>query len=613
MNTLTFTQLKKMTVTNLFPIFGKKATGHTFTREPDNKIYNMLNPEFEYNYGDVQVESPAFKQSCSLSLTGPGHCPFGGACHTCAPTIQAKLNIGQPNDKYEQEADRVAEQVMRMPEPNNTLLFQSHKNSNSHIIQKQDDNTATTQEKEDPNNSKLSLQLPQPDILSLQKPFFERKAYQLWDTDSAIAVWKYCFDFFKRFGLDSTWAGKAANFTAPFAIDVQLKMDNPTWWEITDEELQTTSRILSIPLFDFEANFNNWRPFPFLQQGSQVQRKACSSCKGKKEDEDKLIQTLAVDNTAATTQVDHPLIQNVLSSPGQPLDAATRNFMEPRFGQDFSGVRVHTSGAAAEAARAVNARAYTVGRNVVFGEGQYVPGSSEGKRLLAHELAHVGQQSRADRVSVDGRNSKSDLSSNSRAYRMIGTLPLRDARVIQRATVEDYPSNVQRDVVISFHKHAEVMLGWALGLSAHTDMKVVQDAAWRSFHVLPQNPKTKVLWNWIQGVLSSIAMHCGEAVYEFEPDQTVWDSYCVSGVIAVSLDHIHLCPRWWDVSSKDYAAAILIHEWAHKWGPGVNRVFETYCSSTDYSAMRPEDRISQPDAYANFAYQVWTGRPLSSC
>ena len=180
-------------------------------------------------------------RSCPMS---PQRCPFGGACHSCPPRVQAKLKIGQPGDKYELEADRVAEQVMRMPEPS-------------------------------------------------------------------------------------------------------------------------------------------------------VQRKGCSSCKGKEEDEEKILQAKSVGSAGnAPAQVDHPLIQNVLSSPGKPLDAGTRSFMEPRFGQDFSGVRVHTGGQAAESARAVNARAYTVGRNVVFGDGQYAPGSDEGKRLMAHELVHVGQQSR---------------------------------------------------------------------------------------------------------------------------------------------------------------------------------------------------------------------------
>jgi len=87
-----------------------------------------------------------------------------------------------------------------------------------------------------------------------------------------------------------------------------------------------------------------------------------------------------------------PTVHDVLRAPGQPLDTGTRSFMEPRFGHDFSQVRVHTDARAAESARAVNALAYTVGKDVVFGKGHYMPGTSEGKRLLAHELTHVVQQ-----------------------------------------------------------------------------------------------------------------------------------------------------------------------------------------------------------------------------
>ncbi len=87
-----------------------------------------------------------------------------------------------------------------------------------------------------------------------------------------------------------------------------------------------------------------------------------------------------------------PIVYDVLRSPGQPLDPATRAFFEPRFGHDFSQVRIHTDARAAESARAVNAVAYTVGHNVVFGAGQYAPGTTTGKQVLAHELVHVVQQ-----------------------------------------------------------------------------------------------------------------------------------------------------------------------------------------------------------------------------
>jgi hypothetical protein len=88
-----------------------------------------------------------------------------------------------------------------------------------------------------------------------------------------------------------------------------------------------------------------------------------------------------------------PVIHEVLSSPGRPLDSATRGFMEHRFGQDFGRVRVHTGERASKSAEAVKALAYTVGHDIVFRADQYRPGTATGKqRLLAHELAHVVQQ-----------------------------------------------------------------------------------------------------------------------------------------------------------------------------------------------------------------------------
>jgi hypothetical protein len=79
---------------------------------------------------------------------------------------------------------------------------------------------------------------------------------------------------------------------------------------------------------------------------------------------------------------------------GRPLDPVTRAFMESRFGHDFSGVRVYSDDRAAASAEELNAKAYTVGRSVVFNRRFYSPGSEEGDRLLAHELAHVIQQGR---------------------------------------------------------------------------------------------------------------------------------------------------------------------------------------------------------------------------
>jgi hypothetical protein len=88
-----------------------------------------------------------------------------------------------------------------------------------------------------------------------------------------------------------------------------------------------------------------------------------------------------------------PIVHEVIRSGGEPLDPNTREFMQSRFGYDFGHVRVHTDVRATESARAVNALAYTVGRDIVFDTAQYTPGTAAGQRLLAHELTHVVQQS----------------------------------------------------------------------------------------------------------------------------------------------------------------------------------------------------------------------------
>ena len=177
--------------------------------------------------------------------------------------LQAKLRIGQPGDVYEQEADRVADTVMRMPEPG---------------VQRQVDE----EEEEE------TLQ---------SKPL--------------------------------------ANQIAPL-VQVQ-RQEEP---EEEEEMLQAKSR------------------------------------------ED------------ATSEVPNDLESQINAiRGGQPLAESERAYFEPRFGADFSRVRVHTGAQAAESSRAVNAKAYTLGQDVVFGIGQYAPKTSQGRRLMAHELAHVIQQS----------------------------------------------------------------------------------------------------------------------------------------------------------------------------------------------------------------------------
>jgi|GEM_PF-2506444 len=126
-------------------------------------------------------------------------------------------------------------------------------------------------------------------------------------------------------------------------------------------------------------------------------------------------QVMRMPEQAVQPKPDCPFIKgssriNSLRDGGQPLPESVRAFFEPRFGHDFSEVRVHLGGAAEHSARDVNANAYTVGHDIVFGEGRFAPGTQEGRRLISHELTHVVQQSSSDEMRVEHSNGKRGLS-----------------------------------------------------------------------------------------------------------------------------------------------------------------------------------------------------------
>jgi hypothetical protein len=218
----------------------------------------------------------------------PSACPTDGACHTCPVRLQAKLAISQPGDPYEQEADRVAEAVMRMPGPPISRVREWDQGRQG------EGETATLQRK--------------------------------------------CAACASGQGL------------CPQCAEEERMQRKPLAAQIT----------------------------PLVQRQVTEEPDAKKSPAGSR----------SIEGEESVP----PIVYEVLRSPGQPLDAATRAFFEPRFGFDFSRVRVHSDAQAAESARAINALAYTVGPDVVFGAGQYAPGMSGSRKLLAHELTHVVQQ-----------------------------------------------------------------------------------------------------------------------------------------------------------------------------------------------------------------------------
>jgi hypothetical protein len=119
----------------------------------------------------------------------------------------------------------------------------------------------------------------------------------------------------------------------------------------------------------------------------------CAKCQTQQPDPaHECVQTKRIPSIDSGHGAAPPIVRGVLAASGQPLALATRRFMEPRFGHDFGRVRVHTDRVAADSAESIGARAYTAGHHVVFGAGQYRLSTADGRRLLAHELAHVTQQ-----------------------------------------------------------------------------------------------------------------------------------------------------------------------------------------------------------------------------
>lgn len=231
-----------------------------------------------------------------------------------AKVVQAKLQVGQPGDKYEQEADWVAEQVMRMPEPGN-----------------QQKTTATTQA---PN-------------MHVQRLCSE------------------CEEELHRQPMEEEEEEEETLQTKPLADQITPLVQRQIEPEEEEEEESVQAK---------------------LADGALLQRQE------EEPEEEETIQTKRA--SGQTPRVASRLETEIrsLKGGGQPLSESERNFFEPRFGYDFSGVRIHTGLRAIETARALNAKAFTIGQDIISGQDYRPPVTSKGNKLVAHELVHTIQQ-----------------------------------------------------------------------------------------------------------------------------------------------------------------------------------------------------------------------------
>ena len=170
-------------------------------------------------------------------------------------------------------------------------------------------------------------------------------------------------------------------------------------------------------------------------------------------------------NLSAGSEAVLSIVRSVLASdPGLPLEPASRRYMEGRFDHDFRHVRVHTDSLAVTSARALGARAYTVGRDVIFGAHQYAPGTPAGRHLIAHELAHVVQQSSSggfSRVPLTLRyaDAPAERDAESTSREVDGSAPAYPSRQVTPGTVQCQAEPAEVEPTATAQEEAPGILG----------------------------------------------------------------------------------------------------------------------------------------------------------
>ena len=278
------------------------------------------------------------------------------------------------------------------------------------------------------------------------------------------------------------------------------------------------------------------------------------------EEEEKIVQSKDAGGQKSEVSANIHGQINALRGGGSPLAESARAFFEPRFDSDFGDVRIHTDSRAAELAKGMNALAFTVGRDVAFGAGRYSPDSSEGRKLLAHELTHVVQQTgpvqrktagdglhNRCRRSVEDRD-RSHLSGKSQATQRVGRLKA--------------PPSIQRRLV-TFGTLPDVnallgLLGPAAGLTLTLNVATNQT---RIAAVLPGAPRSAALRTRLTTIINHATQHAEIIVARGQPQVVVGafptpDDLTVTRVQQVDIDDILAI----EAGAADSGVVVAAHE-----------------------------------------------------
>jgi hypothetical protein len=309
-------------------------------------------------------------------------------------------------------------------------------------------------------------------------------------------------------------------------------------------------------------------------------------------------------------------------SGGRPLDALTRTRMESRFGHDFGRVRVHTDQRAGSSAQAVGARAYTVADQIVFGPGQYAPQTTEGMRLLAHELTHVLQQRQggtsAQASAGTDEDDQAEREARSVADRVVaGTLPpspaVRTAPLsLQRFNVEDCTIPEEKAITTAATT-ARSCIPKVVGLITSANPSPVVTAALTTYFGLtgPNSAATiAASLNVMEKGIASAGAECERTGGWF--NTPAYEHFCGGGAAYTRVPlaswfntgNIHICqPQFHTVLSALQQRTTIIHEAGHRFlhfGPEAEAYYTIQgCQQTaETQALTDPLRLVNADSYA---------------
>ena len=306
--------------------------------------------------------------------------------HARSGSIQAKLTVGPAADVYEQEADHVAAQVMSAPAPAQTTQRaapEEEEVQTRRIAQREAPEEEEVQTKRLAQRGPLDEEEIQTKRLAQRGPLDEeeiqtRRLAQRGPLDEEEIQTRRLA---QRGPLDEEeiQTKRIAQREAPEEEEVQTKRIAQRG-PLDEEEIQTR-RIAQ-------------REAP-EEEEVQTKRIAQRGPLDEEEIQTRRVQRMEDDGFEASSDVEQRLDSQ--KGGGAPLPSETRSFMEPRFGADFSNVRVHSDSESAQLSRDINAQAFTQGGDIFMGAGKYNPGTTAGNELLAHELTHVVQQGAAQK------------------------------------------------------------------------------------------------------------------------------------------------------------------------------------------------------------------------